>query len=250
MLAYLGEGNIHIIRPGQVSGGAHEGVSLRVEDVEDASDRDEHVIVADHELRLGLAVAPAVPVPEPVTAAAPSVAVVVRLARGPAAGRHGLPVPAAALLAAALTAGAVATTVIPAALLAAALLAAGLVPAALLAAAVVAAGLLAGPLVPAARRLVVTAPGPATPVTALRLARGSLTQLGVLACALRRAARLLGSGLLSGSLLSRCLLSWWLLSRCLLGLAVGPVGHGRLVEAELLPGSVGADPAAGAGAQA
>ena len=99
----------------------------------------------------------------------------------------------------------IAAALVPAALVAAALVTAALVPAALIASAVVAAGLLAGSLVPAARRLVVAAPVPAPPVTALRLARRGLvpyTRLGVLTRALRRGARLLGSGLLSGSLLS------------------------------------------------
>ena len=160
----------------------------------------------------------------------------------------------AALIAAAL----VPAALIAAALVPAALIAARLVPAALIASAVVAAGLLTGHLVPAARRLVVAAPVPAPPVTALRLARPALvpcTRLGVLTRALRWATRLLGSGLLSGGLLSSGRLSGGLLS-CgrlsggLLGLAIRPVGHGRLVEAELLPPSIRADPAARAGAQA
>src|SRR5208337_514194 len=242
VLAHLGEGDVHVVRPGQVAGGAHEGVPLRVEHVEDAGDRDEHVILADHGLRFGLAVAaPAVPVPEPVPAAAPSAAVVVCLTRWPAARRHGLPVPATTLLAAVVAA------TVTAAVITAGLLAAALVPAALIAAAVVTAGL-AGRLVPAARRLVVAAPVPAAPVTALRLAwRGFVpyTRLGVFTRALRRAARLLGSRRLGGNLLS-C----GLLGRGLLGRAVRPVGHGCLVEAELLPGSVRADPAGRAGAQA
>ena len=127
---------------------------------------------------------------------------------------------------------------------------AALVPAALIATAVVAAGLFAGSLVPTARRLVVAAPVPAPPVTALRLARRGLvpyTRLGILTRVLRRAARLLGSGLLSGSLLSGSLLtgglSRGLLSCGLLSPAVRPVRRSRLVEAELLPGPVRADPA-------
>jgi hypothetical protein len=157
-----------------------------------------------------------------------------------------------------ITAALVPTTLVPAALIAArlvpttlvpaALIAARLVPTALIASAVVAAGLLTGHLVPAALRLVVAAPVPAPPVTALRLARPALvpdTRLGVLTHALGWATRLLGSGLLGSGLLS-C----GLLSGSLLGLAIRPVGHGRLVEAELLPPSVRADPVPRAGAQA
>ena len=89
-------------------------------------------------------------------------------------------------------------------MIAAALVTAALVTAALVAAGLVAAGLVAG-LVPAARRLVLPAPVPAPPVTALRLARRALvprTRLAVLASARRRAGGLLGCGLLSGGLLS------------------------------------------------
>jgi hypothetical protein len=157
-----------------------------------------------------------------------------------------------------ITAALVPTTLIAAALIATRLVPAGLlagylVPAALIASALVAAGLLAGYLVPAARRLVVAAPVPAPPVTALRLARPGLvpdTRLGILTRALRRAARLLSFSLLIAGLLSRSLLSRGLLSGGLLGPAIRPVGHGRLVEAELLPRCVRADPAARAGAQA
>ena len=160
----------------------------------------------------------------------------------------------AALIAAAL----IAAALIAAALVPAALIAARLVPAALIASAVVAAGLLTGHLVPAARRLVVAAPVPAPPVTALRLARPGFvsdTRLGVLTRALGWATRLLGSGLLGSSLLgsgrlSGGRLSCGRLSGSLLGLAIRPVGHGRLVEAELLPPSIRADPVARTGAQA
>jgi len=148
--------------------------------------------------------------------------------------------------------------VIAAALVPAALVPAALVPAPAVTASAVTAGLLAGRLVPAARRLVVAAPVPAPPVTALRLARRGLvpyTRLGVLTRVLRRGARLLSSGLLSSGLLGSGLLSGSLLrcarlSRRLLCPAVRPVGRGRLVEAELLPSSVRADPAARAGTQA
>jgi hypothetical protein len=51
------------------------------------------------------------------------------------------------------------------------------------------------------------------------------------------------------SRLGRGLLSFSWLGRGLLGPAVRPVGHGRLVKTELLPGSVHADPALRAGAQ-
>ena len=270
MLAHLGEGHVHIVRPGQVAGGTHEGVSLRIEHVEDAGDRDEHVIIADHDLRLGLAVASAVPVPEPVTAAAPSAALVVLVARGPTAGRHRLPVPTAALLAAIVAAtvapAVITAALVPTTLVPAALIAARLFPTTLIASAVVAAGLLTGHLVPAALRLVVAAPVPAPPVTALRLARTALvpdTRLGVLTHTLGWATLLLGSGLLGSGLLSGGLLSCGLLgsgllgsgllscdllSGSLLGLAIRPVGHGRLVEAELLSPSVRADPVARAGA--
>ncbi len=61
---------------------------------------------------------------------------------------------------------------------------------------------------------------------------------------------LLGGGLLTGGLLTGSLLRCARLSRGLLSPTVRPVGHGRLVEAELLPGSVRADPAARAGTQA
>ena len=120
-----------------------------------------------------------------------------------------------------------------------------MIAAALVTAALVPAGLLAGSLVPTARRLVVAAPVPAPPVTALRIARRGLvpyTRLGILTRALRRGARLLGSGLLTGSLLTGGL-SRGLLRCGLLSPAVRPVGRGRLVEAELLPGPVRADPA-------
>jgi hypothetical protein len=162
-----------------------------------------------------------------------------------------------------ITAALVPTTLVPAALIAArlvpttlvpaALIAARLVPTALIASAVVAAGLLTGHLVPAALRLILAAPVPAPPVTALRLARPALvpdTRLGVLTHALGWATRLLGSGLLGSGLLGSGLLSCGLLSGSLLGLAIRPVGHGRLVEAELLPPSVRADPVPRAGAQA
>jgi hypothetical protein len=51
------------------------------------------------------------------------------------------------------------------------------------------------------------------------------------------------------SRLGRGLLGFSWLGRGLLGPAVRPVGHGRLVKAELLAGSVRADPAVRADAQ-
>jgi hypothetical protein len=177
-------------------------------------------------------------------------------------------VPTTLIAAALIAARLIPAALVPTTLVPAALIAARLIPAALIASAVVAAGLLTGHLVPAARRLVVAAPVPAPPVTALRLARPALvpdTRLGIFTRALGWATRLLGSGLLGSGLLgsgllgsgllscgrlSGGLLSCGLLSGSLLGLASRPVGHGRLVEAELLPPSVRADPVAHAGAQA
>ncbi len=155
VLAHLGQGDVDVVRPGQVAGGAHEGVALALQHVQDAGDRDQHVILGDHGLRVGLAVAPPVPVAVPVAAAAPSpfaVVVTELLPGGPAAGRRRLP---------AIT-GLVAA--VPAAVIAAALVAAALV-----AAIGVPAGLLPGGLVPAARLLVVAAPVAAPPVAALRV---------------------------------------------------------------------------------
>src|SRR5690348_13099048 len=224
MLAHLGERDVHVVRTGQVAGGADERVALRVEHVEDAGDRDEDVVLADHGLRVGLPVATAVAVPEPVPAAAAAVVVVVA-----APGRHRLPVPAA-LVAAAVTATVIAPALLPAAAVpavTAGLVAAALVPVALIAAAAVtgvaavATGLVtAGPvaLVPAARGLVLAPPVPAPPVTALDVARRGVvarTRLAVLAGARRRAGRLLSSGGLSLPL-GACLRRRRLLGRSLL----------------------------------
>ena len=52
VLAHLGERDVDVVRAGQVPGGADEGV--RIEDVEDAGDRHQHVVVAN--LGLGRAV--------------------------------------------------------------------------------------------------------------------------------------------------------------------------------------------------
>jgi hypothetical protein len=151
-------------------------------------------------------------------------------------------------------------------LVAAAVLAAAVLIAAVAAAPIAGGPVAAGPvagLVTAARGLVVAAPVPAPPVAALGVAAHGLvpcTRLGVLAAALRRATGVLGTGRLG-----RSLLRWGLLSRSLLGrgllsrsrLSPGPrgpsgrpAGRGRLVKAELLPGSVRADPAVRAAADA
>ena len=221
MLAHLGERDVHVVRPGQVAGGADEGVPLRVEHVEDAGDRDENVVLADHGLRVGLPVAAAVPVPEPVPATAAAVVVVV-VARGPAAGRHRLPVAAALVPAALIPAALVTAALIAAAVVTVALVTAGLVAAALVTVALIAAALSRPPLsrllpsrLPLSRLsrlsraiwsrpgwsrawsrprdgLVLPAPVPAPPVTALHLARRALvprTRLAVLAGARRRASR-------------------------------------------------------------
>src|SRR6185437_9911206 len=46
--AHLGEGHVDVVRAGQVAGRAHERIV--VEDVEDAGDRHEDVVLADHGL--------------------------------------------------------------------------------------------------------------------------------------------------------------------------------------------------------
>ncbi len=81
VLADLRQRNVHVVGPRQVAGGADERVV--VEHVEDASDRDEDVVLGDHGLGLGaaLAAAPvAIAEPVPVAAAAPAVGVVVTAA--------------------------------------------------------------------------------------------------------------------------------------------------------------------------
>src|SRR5699024_602189 len=72
VLADLGERDVDVVGSGQVAGGAHERVV--VEDVEDARDGDEDILVSDHGLRLAVAVTPAaaiaaVPSPAPAAAA-------------------------------------------------------------------------------------------------------------------------------------------------------------------------------------
>src|SRR5690606_20448009 len=92
VLAHLGQGDVDVAGPGQVARGADERVV--VQDVEDARDRQQDVVLADHRLRL-LAAPSAAPVPA-VPAAAPAASaelVVVGAARA-----------AASLLAAALAA--------------------------------------------------------------------------------------------------------------------------------------------------
>src|SRR5674536_265055 len=81
VLAHLGERDVHVVRPGQVARGPHEGVV--VEDVEDSGDRHQYVVLADHRLAVGdeavLAVATAVAtaLPEPAAAAAAAASVVI-----------------------------------------------------------------------------------------------------------------------------------------------------------------------------
>src|SRR5262249_22617078 len=81
VLADLGEGGVHVVGVGQVAGGADECVIL--EDVQDAGDGDQDVVLADDRLGVAAAVpAPAlavaaVAVAEPVPAAAAAALVVV-----------------------------------------------------------------------------------------------------------------------------------------------------------------------------
>ena len=81
VLADLGQRDVHVVGAGQVAGGADERVV--VEDVQDAGDRDQDVVLADHRLGVAAAVpAPAlavaaVAVAEPVPAAAAAALVVV-----------------------------------------------------------------------------------------------------------------------------------------------------------------------------
>src|SRR5690348_2390191 len=74
--AHLGQRHVDVVGPGQVAGGADERVV--VEHVEDARDRDEHVVLGDHRLGVAapLAAAP-VAVAEPVPVATAAAAVVV-----------------------------------------------------------------------------------------------------------------------------------------------------------------------------
>src|SRR4029077_12628749 len=71
-LAHLGQGDVDVVRPGQVAGGPDKRVALALEHVQDAGDREEHVILGDHGLGVALPFAAPVPVPEPVAAAAPA----------------------------------------------------------------------------------------------------------------------------------------------------------------------------------
>src|ERR1700722_19829806 len=294
VLAHLGKRDVDVVRPGQVAGGADEGVSLSVEHVEDPGDRDENVVLADHHLRLGLAVAPAVPVAEPVAAAAAASVVVVLVPGRSAPSSYRLTavalVPAAVVAAGLLAAGVVAAglltaavvtativtaTMVAAGLLTAALVAAatvaaatvagglvaaalltgglvttatvagGLLAAGLVAAALLAGGLVAAGLVATAGRLLVATDVPTAAVTALRFTRRGVTQ-GRVALRVHRGRGLhrglRGRGLLGHGrrLLHRNLPP----GRSLPGSPVRPVGRGLLVEAELLPGSFGADTAA------
>src|SRR5262249_26610740 len=80
VLAHLGQRDVHVVGAGEVARGAHERVVLQ--HVEDARDRDQHVVFGDHRLRLAaLAVAgAAVPVAEPVAASPAALAVLVVVA--------------------------------------------------------------------------------------------------------------------------------------------------------------------------
>src|SRR5262249_23327393 len=71
VLAHLRERDVHVVGSRQVAGGADERVV--VEHVEDAGDRDQHIVLGDHGLGLAAALAaPAVAVAEPVPGAAPA----------------------------------------------------------------------------------------------------------------------------------------------------------------------------------
>ena len=134
----------------------------------------------------------------------------------------------------------VAAAVVAAVLLTAALVTAAVVPAALVTTALVTAAvftsaLVAAALVAAARGLLVTAGIPAPPVIALGFAGRGFARLAVFPYTLRRTT------CLGRSLLGRCWLGCPLLTGGLLGLAVRPVGHGLVIEAELLPGCVRTD---------
>src|SRR5262249_4847641 len=75
VLADLGKRDVDVVRPGKVAGGPHERVVLK--HVQDARDRDQHIILGDHRLRLAAltVTAAAVAVAEPVAAAPPALAV-------------------------------------------------------------------------------------------------------------------------------------------------------------------------------
>src|SRR5690606_37557334 len=75
VLADLRQRHVHVARARQVAGGAHERVV--VEDVEDARDRDEDVVLADHRLLVAVAAAAPVALAEPASAPAPAAAVIV-----------------------------------------------------------------------------------------------------------------------------------------------------------------------------
>ena len=129
----------------------------------------------------------------------------------------------------------VAAAVVAAVLLTAALVTAAVFTSALVASALVASALVASALVAAARGLLVTAGIPAPPVIALGFAGRGFARLAVFPYTLRRTT------CLGRSLLGRCWLGCRLLTGGLLGLAVRPVGHGLVIEAELLPGCVRTD---------
>src|SRR5580692_10984290 len=241
VLAHLGQGDVDVVRPGQVAGGPDERVALALEHVQDAGDRDEHVILGDHGLGVALPFAAPVPVPEPVAAAAPAavpvvVAELVAAARAAARSRR-LPavaalVPAALVPAVAALVPAV-TALVPAV---AALVAAALVPVA------VVAGLLAAALVPADRLPAALA--------------GALVTGALIAGALVAAGLVAGAGRLAVPAAAVAALSVALPGlggrggrRTVLGHAVPAGGRvGLLVEAELLlGGAVSTDADGGSG---
>src|SRR5699024_357902 len=82
VLLHLAQGDVHVVGPGQVAAGAHEGVVLQ--DVQHAGHREEHVVLGDLDLFFYLAAAAlAVPVAVPVPASpAPSAGSVVITAPG------------------------------------------------------------------------------------------------------------------------------------------------------------------------
>src|SRR5699024_2209638 len=82
VLLHLAQGDVHVVGPGQVAAGAHEGVVLQ--DVQHAGQREEHVVLGDLDLFFYLAAAAlAVPVAVPVPASpAPSAGSVVITAPG------------------------------------------------------------------------------------------------------------------------------------------------------------------------
>src|SRR5262249_61719360 len=84
VLAHLGQRHIHVVRPGQVAGSPDERVV--VQDVQDAGDRDEDVVLGDD--RLGVAAVPLTPAaaaagPQPAAPPAPPPARALRVPLAP-----------------------------------------------------------------------------------------------------------------------------------------------------------------------